>query len=90
MVLNIVTPKSSYGPFTCDSIHLCIADDTNEKGGGSYGIRYGHIESLMLLKEGNLYAFLNKDILITGKCGKGFANIEDNTVNVVVEYFQTK
>lgn len=87
LVLNIVTPKGTYGPVSCDSIHLTVCDNTRGKGGGSYGIRPGHMESLLTLDEGTVKAFLSGKQILEGKSGCGFATVANNTVTVVAETY---
>lgn len=88
LTLNIVTPKCTYGPVSCDSIHLTIIDDVNGKGGGSYGIRKGHAKSVFSLGEGVIDAIQGGEVLLVGKSGCGFATVDENVVTVVVETFE--
>ena len=87
LVLNIVTPNGARDPILCDSVRLTICDDLSGKGGGSYGIRAGHVRSLLSLDKGAVEAFLSGQTILTGKSGPGFATIERNTVTVVTEAF---
>lgn len=87
LTLNIVTPKYTYGPFRCDSIHLSISDDAKGKGGGSCGIRKGHAKSLLSLEEGSMKAFHEGEIILIGKSGCGFATVDQDVVTAVVETF---
>lgn len=90
MELRIVSPDGSLGPLNCDSVRLQIADDMEEKHGGSYGIRKGHAEAVLVLEEGALFAFAESKPLLSGRHGKGFATIEKNKVTVVTEHFEEK
>ena len=87
LTLNIVFPKGVYGPVHCDSVQLTVSDDLNGKGAGSYGIRSGHIESLLTLDKGLLKAFLDGKNILTAKCDCGFATVKNNTVTAIVEDF---
>ncbi len=87
LILNIVTPKGTYGPFRCDSVRLSVADNSDGKGGGSYGIRAGHTKSLLALDKGTLKAFVSGKSILTAKCGGGFAKVEKNTVTAVVDEY---
>lgn len=87
LTLNIVTPKCTYGPFQCDSVHLTVGDDTKGKGGGSCGIRKGHAKSLLSLEEGVIKAFHAGENILTGKSGCGFATVDKDIVTAVVETF---
>lgn len=87
LILNIVTPNGARDPIQCDSVRLTICDDLSGKGGGSYGIRAGHAQSLLSLDKGVVKAFLSGQNVLTGKSGIGFATVERNTVTVVTEAF---
>lgn len=86
--LKIVTPMRKYGPFKCDSIHITVCDDLKGKGGGSYGLRHGGLDSVYALEEGKIEAFLCGEKTISGKSGSGFATDEENSITVAVEYFK--
>ena len=87
LILNIVTPNGVLDPIQCDSVRLTICDDLSGKGGGGYGIRAGHAESLLSLDKGVIKAFLSGQNVLTGKSGTGFVTVERNTVTVVTEAF---
>ena len=85
MVLKIVTPEGALTPVECDSVHLTVCDNKKGSGGGSYGIKKGHIEALFSLGKGEIKAFLDSEAIFSAKCGSGFANVKENTVTAVVE-----
>ncbi len=85
LTLKIVTPSGALKPVCCDSVHLNVSDDAAGKGGGSYGIRQGHVRSVLLLSEGITTAHKNGEIVFSVKTGNGFAAVESNTVTVCVE-----
>lgn len=87
LTLNIVTPKCTYGPFECDSVHLTLADDLKGKGGGDCGIRKGHEKALLALEEGPVKALENGNVVLAGKGGCGFATVDKDVVTVVIEMF---
>ena len=87
LTLNIVTPKCTYGPFECDSVHLTLCDDIKGKGGGDCGIRKGHVKSLLSLDEGLVKAFRAGKSVLAGESGCGFATIDKDVVTVAVEKF---
>ncbi len=90
LVLNIVTPTGSCDPVTCDSIHLTVSDNAQGRGGGSYGIRAGHMEALLTLDEGTVKAFLSGKKILEGKSGCGFAIVAHNAVTVVAETYESE
>ena len=87
LILNIVTPNGIRGPIRCDSVRLTICDDLSGRGGGSYGIRAGHADSLLSLDKGVIKAFLSEQNVLTGESDVGFATVERNAVTVVTENF---
>ena len=90
MELKIISPNGVVGPLECDSVHLFIADDAQEKMGGSYGIRQGHAEAVLVLDRGELSAFFESKLLLQGIHSSGFATVEKNLVTVVAENFEEK
>ena len=85
LILKIVTPEGALTPVECDSVHLTVCDNQKGIGGGSYGIKKGHIEPLFSLGKGEIKAFLDSQAVFSAKCGSGFANVKENTVTAVVE-----
>ncbi len=90
LTLNIVTPAGALPPVECDSIHLAVADNGEEKGGGSYGIRPGHIQALLALERGGIAAFLRGEKIFFGESGAGFASVDHDVVTAVLEDFTQK
>lgn len=87
LMLKIVTPEGAHGPVPCDSIHLTVSDTPQGKSGGSYGIRPGHTKAILTLDAGGITAFLAGEPVLSGRCSRGFATVEQNTVTAVLEDF---
>lgn len=87
LTLKIVTPRGGYGPYACDSIHLTVSDNAKGKGGGSYGIRAGHIKALLSLSAGKISAYRSGGLVLAGVCGNGFATVAQDAVTVVAEEY---
>ena len=85
LTLKIVSKNGSLGPVSCDSVHLNLPDDTLGKGGGSMGIRPGHIKSLISLERGEVKAYLEGKEIFSCQTDVGFATVEDDVVTVVTE-----
>ncbi len=83
--LRVVTPQKAEGPIECDSVHLQITDDLDGNGGGDYGIRLGHIRSVISVDKGNVTAYLDGKQVFETKVDGGFATVENNTITVVAE-----
>ncbi|MGN1316222.1 MAG: hypothetical protein ACI4VW_04075 [Acutalibacteraceae bacterium] len=87
LTLKVVTPNQAVESVECDSIQLTVSDNEKGKGGGSYGIKQGHVESIISLNEGVIKAFLNGKTVLCGKSKGGFATVKNNTVTAVVDSF---
>ena len=85
LTLKIVSKKGIKGPVSCDSVHLNVADDTMGKGGGSMGIRTGHIKSLISLERGEVKAYLEGREIFSCSTDVGFATVENDNVTIVTE-----
>jgi F0F1-type ATP synthase epsilon subunit len=85
LYLKIITPNDCIGPFECDSVKLIITDGKRDKEGGSYGIRRGHVTSLLALGKGKTEAFLNSKLVFSAETSEGFAKISPDLVTLVVD-----
>ena len=88
--LSVVTLAGTMEPIECDSVQLNVADNAEGKGGGSYGIHKGHIKSLFSLATGTLTALKNGETVLKAATGDGFATVQNDTVTVVVNQFETQ
>ena len=85
LTLKIVSKDGVVAAVECDSVHLTVCDDTNGRGGGSMGIRPGHIKSLISLDQGSVAAYIGEKEIFSCIVGGGFATVENDTVTVVTE-----
>ncbi len=85
LTLSIITPDKPVITVSCDSVHLTTKDDTKGKGGGLYGIRVGHANSVLALKKGETVAYLDGEEKLRIECDEGFAKIENNNIKVISE-----
>lgn len=93
LILTFVSPPSADGvklniPDTgveCDSVRLCVRDGERGRGGGSAGIRPGHIKSLISLDKGRVEGFLNGERVISVAVSGGFAAVGDDLVTIIAE-----
>lgn len=83
--LRIVTPKGELVSLRCDSVRLTVSDDGEGKGGGSLGIRPGHVRAVLSLQPGPLLADLSGTRVLSARCGGGFATVNADCVTVVAE-----
>lgn len=85
MKFTLFTPHHKFSPIECDSVKLCISDSSDGKFSGSYGIRKGHAKAVFSLAEGKVTASLNDHEVFSVRCSSGFATIENDNINVVVD-----
>ncbi len=85
MKFILFTPHRKFPPVECDSVKLNIADSTNGKFSGSYGIRKGHAKAVFSLKEGKVSVSLNGQEIFSAVCSEGFATVDNDEVRVTVD-----
>lgn len=83
LTLNILSSAEKREGIECDSVHLVISDTKQGKGGGSYGIRKGHVKALISLGKGDIKAFLSGKEIFSFTVDGGFATVENNIVTCV-------
>lgn len=83
--LKIVSLNGSIDPVKCDSVNFILCDDDMGKGGGSIGIRTGHVKSLLSIDKGEVVAYLDGKKIFSCFTEGGFATVENDTVTVVSE-----
>ena len=85
IALSVVTPDEKPIFLHCGSVHVTLRDDKQGRGGGSYGIRPGHVAAVLALAPGPVLAYIRGMQVLHLTCGKGFAMIENTTVTLVTE-----
>ena len=83
LTLRIVTPQGIFASAECDSVRLNAADAENEKGGGSIGIRPGHIPALIALSPCTVIAWRNGETVLRTDVSSGFVSVEKDSVTVI-------
>ena len=84
LTLRIITPAGIAYETACDSITLPLSDDKNGKGGGSIGIRKGHIDAILALSQGCVCADG-----VSSQIRPGLAMIENDLVTVLTDSVET-
>jgi len=80
----LLTPLKEVASCSCDAVSLWEKDDAAGQGGGSIGIRRGHLPAVIALAEnGPLRVTLAGKTCISGKVHGGFARIEPGSVTVL-------
>ena len=86
IIVSVITPGGEPVRFECDSLRLTVRDGRGGRGGGSYGIRRGHARAVISLGKGVLEAYLGGKLIRRQMCSEGFAKVEPDRVDVVVEH----
>lgn len=86
LTVRIVTPLGEAASFECDSVTLFAADAQNGEGGGSVGIRRGHIPAVIALADGSVVKGTSdggetRSFTVSG----AFARVGDDAVTVVAK-----
>ncbi len=86
LTLKIITPEGERAAVACDSVTFFVRDNDKGEGGGSMGIRRGHVDAIAALEansvvkarsEGNTVA----SFIVSG----GFAGVKDDIVTIIAE-----
>ena len=88
IALRIITPAGIAYEGRCGSVTLPLADDSSGAGGGSIGIRRGHIRAAMALSEGDVCAHTGGTAPDTVRIAAGFASVDNDVVTVITERAQ--
>ena len=86
LTLKVLTPAGGFDAIPCDSVTIVVRDNAKGEGGGSMGIRKGHIEAVAML-EANSSVKARSDgaeVAVFTVSG-GFAGVKSDTVTVVAE-----
>lgn len=84
LTLVILTPAGEEARLEAESVRLEACDNAAGEGGGSFGIRRGHIPAVAALKDGSLVrAFTAGRETAAYRISTGFARIENDTVTVI-------
>lgn len=67
----------------CDSVRLVAMDGTDGRGGGSIGIRQGHIKSVIALEKGDVIAYRSGEIVFSENICGGVAVVDSDTVTIL-------
>lgn len=83
LTLKILSPDGVKAQVSCDSITLTVRDNSQGKGGGSYGIRKGHAPSLIATDKGAVVAKKDRITVFSKYFNEGMATIDNDTVTVL-------
>ncbi|MBP5155457.1 MAG: F0F1 ATP synthase subunit epsilon [Clostridia bacterium] len=82
---EIITPGGRKAFAECESVNVYARDNEKGEGGGSVGIRPGHMPAVIALGPGEVCAFLNGKKVCSATVRGGFALVRNNTVTVMTD-----
>lgn len=86
ILLKIRTPEGEAESIECESVTFFACDNAEGDGGGSVGIRRGHIPALAALDARSpITAKVGGKTVYSAVALGGFASVRDNVVTVVTE-----
>ena len=69
---------------SCDAVNLWEREDRQGRGGGSIGVRKGHLPAVIALAEGGtVRAIANGKTIFEAKIRGGFARVDAESVTVL-------
>lgn len=84
LTFRLLTPRKEIVSCSCDAVDLWEKDDEKGCGGGSVGIRPGHVPAVVALAEdGPMKVISAGKIVFAARVRGGFARIEGGTVTVL-------
>lgn len=86
LTLVILTPEGEACRLPCEAVTLFARDNEAGEGGGSVGIRRGHIPALIALEPGSIVKARAEGGSETRyKVSRGFAAVKDDIVTAAAE-----
>ena len=85
--LLLVTPDGKRTETECDEVRLSAPDGVQGRGGGSFGVRRGHIAALAALEKGEVCALTGGKPVLRAEIPGGFARIDGESVTVMTGSF---
>ena len=86
LTLRILTPEGERPSAACDSVTVVARDGADGEGGGSVGIRKGHLPAVIALEDGSaVKASSDGETVAEYTVTGAFASVRDNVVTVTAE-----
>ena len=85
LTVEIRTPSGRNECFSCDSLHLTLANDGSGRAGGDIGIHPGHCPALMALAAGPATGFSAGRPAFRRHLGSGLAEVNPSSVTILVD-----
>lgn len=90
--VTVVTPNGIGNDgecsFECDSLRMTAQDNKKGKGGGSFGVRYGHTDALAALDKGEITALTDGNVVKKLYTEGGYAKISRDKVMIITQSYK--
>ncbi len=84
LLFRLLTPEGEVFSCPCDAVNLTVKDDASGHGGGSIGVRRGHLPAAAALEEGgSLRCLAEGKPVFSCRVRGGFARISREEVTVL-------
>ena len=84
LLFRLLTPAGEKFSGECDAVDLWARDDASGTGGGSLGIRRGHLPAVVALAEGGrVKAAESGRVLYSARVRGGYARVDRESVTVL-------
>ena len=84
LVFRLLTPQGERCSCPCDTVDLWAKDDAQGRGGGSMGVRRGHLPAVVALEEGSRVRVVSGEKTVyAARIRGGFARVDRESVTVL-------
>ena len=84
LLFRVLTPAKEVCSCRCDTVNLIEKDNVEGRGGGSIGIRRGHLPAVVSLEEGgSVRASAEGTTVFEAIVRGGFARVDSSSVTVL-------
>ena len=81
---QLLTPMKEVASCSCDTVNLFEKDAADGWGGGSIGIRHGHLPAVVSLAEnGPIRVMTEGKVVFSARVRGGFARVDADSVTVL-------
>ena len=82
--LKLITPAGMQRELDCDAVNMVACDNAEGFGGGSVGIRKGHMPAVIALENDSIVSAKSNGIeVLCARVAGGFASVKENIVTVI-------
>lgn len=82
LTLRILSQSGNVRNIGCDSVSLCVEDDSKGRFGGRVGIHRGHADALIALTDAPIIAYFGGEVIAEIRIEGGFASISHDVITV--------